>query len=207
MGPRAPRRVVVAEDEALVRLDLVEMLREHGYEVVGEAGDGETAVALAESLSPDLVILDVAMPRMDGLTAAEQITAGRHAAVIVLTAFSQRELVARAAAAGAMAYLVKPFGPADLVPAIEVAMTRHEQTLVLEGEVAGLEERLASRKVIDRAKGLLMASLGVGEPEAFRWMQKASMDRRMGMRQIAEGVIAGLGGPPGPPGAGPDHPG
>ncbi len=198
MTQRPSRRVLVAEDEALIRLDLVEMLREQGYDVVGEVGDGASAVALAEQLRPDLVILDVAMPRMDGITAAEAITTARLAAVIILTAFSQRELVERAAAAGAMAYLVKPFGAADLVPAIEVAMTRHEQTVLLETEVAGLEERLASRKAIDRAKGLLMVSLAISEPEAFRWMQKASMDRRMSMRDVADSVVASMGTPAAP---------
>jgi two-component system, response regulator PdtaR len=187
------RRVVLAEDEALIRLDLKEMLEEEGCVVVGEAGDGETAVALAEELRPDLVILDVKMPRLDGISAAERITAAHLAPVVILTAFSQRELVERAADAGAMAYLVKPFTAADLVPAIEMAVSRYAQMTQLEAEVADLSERLETRKVLDRAKGLLMTRLGLSEPEAFRWIQKASMDRRLSMRAVADAVVAGAG--------------
>jgi response regulator NasT len=186
----APRRVVVAEDEALIRLDLVEMLGEEGYEVVGEAGDGERAVALAEELAPDLVVLDVKMPRLDGIAAAERIARQRIAPVVILTAFSQRELVERARDAGAMAYLVKPFSKADLVPAIEMAMSRFAELQQLEGEVADLTDRLETRKAVDRAKGVLQGTLGLSEPDAFRWIQKTAMDLRLSMRQVAEGVIA-----------------
>jgi response regulator NasT len=183
-------RVVVAEDEALIRLDLVEMLDEEGYQVVGEAGDGERAVQLAEDLRPDLVVLDVKMPRLDGIAAAERIARQRIAPVVILTAFSQRDLVERARDAGAMAYLVKPFTQADLVPAIEMAMSRFAELRHLESEVADLTERLETRKVVDRAKGVLQGTLGLGEPEAFRWIQKTAMDLRLSMRQVAEGVVA-----------------
>jgi response regulator NasT len=190
----APRRVVIAEDEALIRLDLKEMLEESGYDVVGEAGDGEEAVALADRLRPDLVVLDVKMPVLDGISAAERITAQRLAAVLMLTAFSQRELVERARDAGAMAYLVKPFQKADLVPAIEVAVARHDQVRALEAEVADLTERLETRTLVDRAKGLLQSRHGMSEADAFRWIQKTSMDLRIGMRQVAETVISQEGG-------------
>ena len=189
-GERPARRVVVAEDEALIRLDLVEMLEEEGYLVVGQAGDGEAAVALAERHRPDLVVLDVKMPKLDGISAAERIVAQRIAPVLILTAFSQRELVERARDAGAMAYLVKPFGKADLVPAIEMAMSRHQELRALEAEVADLTDRLETRKLIDRAKGLLQSRFGMSEPEAFRWIQKNSMDRRLTMRQVAATVVA-----------------
>jgi AmiR/NasT family two-component response regulator len=182
-------RVVVAEDEVLIRRDLVEMLSEEGYDVVGEAGDGEAAVALATELRPDFVVMDVKMPKMDGISAAEQIAGERIAPVIMLTAFSQRELVERAAQAGAMAYVVKPFGKADLVPAIEIARVRFAEIQAVEAEVSDLTERLASRKAVDRAKGLLQAGLGLSEPEAFRWIQKTAMDLRKSMREVAEGVI------------------
>jgi AmiR/NasT family two-component response regulator len=183
------RRVLVAEDEALIRLDLVEMLREEGYEVAGEAADGEQAVALATELRPDLVILDVKMPKMDGIEAASSIVGERIAPVVILTAFSQRDLVERARDAGAMAYLVKPFAKRDLVPAIELAVSRFAELQALEGEVAGLTERLETRKVIERAKGLLMTKQGLGEPEAFRWIQRAAMDRRTTMKAVAEAIV------------------
>ena len=186
-----PRRVVIAEDEALIRLDLKELLQEAGYAVVGEAGDGETAVRLAEELRPDLVVLDVQMPVLDGISAAERITEGRLAPVLMLTAFSQRELVERARDAGAMAYLVKPFGASDLVPAIEMAVTRYAERVALEDEVADLTDRLETRKLVDRAKSALQAEHGMTEAQAFRWIQKASMDRRLSMRAVAEAVLAG----------------
>ncbi len=183
------RRVVIAEDEALIRLDLSEMLAEEGYDVVGQAGDGEAAVALAEEHRPDLVVLDVKMPRLDGISAAERIAKQRIAPVVILTAFSQRELVERARDAGAMAYLVKPFSKNDLVPAVEMAVSRFAELQELEQEVSTLTERLEVRKLVDRAKGVLQSSLGVSEPEAFRWIQKTAMDLRLSMRDVAEGVI------------------
>jgi two-component system, response regulator PdtaR len=186
---KPPFRVVVAEDEALIRLDLKEMLEEEGYEVVGEAGDGETAVKLAVSQRPDLVILDVKMPVLDGLSAAEQIAAERIAPVVILTAFSQRDLVERARDAGAMAYLVKPFTKADLVPAIAMAVSRFQEVRALEAEVSNLRDRLEVRKLLDRAKGLLQAEHGLTEAEAFRWIQKTSMDRRISMRDVAQAVL------------------
>jgi len=184
-----PTRVVVAEDEALIRLDVVEMLTEEGYDVVGEAGDGEAAVALAADLKPDLVVMDVKMPKLDGISAAEQIAAARVAPVVMLTAFSQRDLVDRARQAGAMAYVVKPFGKADLIPAIEIARARYAEIAAVEAEVSDLTERLESRKVVDRAKGMLQTNLGLSEPEAFRWIQKTAMDLRKSMREVAEGII------------------
>lgn len=187
------RRVLVAEDEALIRLDLVEMLREEGYEVVGEAGDGEEAIKLAADLKPDLVILDVKMPKLDGIEAAAKITSDRIAPVVILTAFSQRDLVERAREAGTMAYLVKPFAKRDLVPAIELAVSRFSELQALEAEVAGLNERLETRKVVDRAKGLLMANQGLSEPDAFRWVQRTAMDRRTTMKAVAEAVIDSFG--------------
>jgi response regulator NasT len=180
---------VIAEDEALIRLDLKEMLEEEDYEVVGEAGDGETAVKLAVSQRPDLVILDVKMPVLDGLSAAEQIARQRIAPVVILTAFSQRDLVERARDAGAMAYLVKPFTKADLVPAIEMAVSRFQETRALEDEVVTLRDRLEVRKLLDRAKGLLQSRHGLTEPEAFRWIQRTSMDRRISMREVAQAVL------------------
>src|SRR3954453_2641336 len=183
------RRVLVAEDEALIRLDLKEMLEEEGYVVVGEAGDGEAAVSMAEHLRPDLVILDVKMPGLDGLVAAERIGEARLAPVVMLTAFSQRELVERARDAGAMAYLVKPFSRSDLVPAIEIAVSRFPELGALESEVANLGEQLAARKAVDRAKAVLQRELGLSEPEAFRWIQKTAMDLRRSMREVAEGVV------------------
>jgi len=187
-GPVA-RRVLVAEDEALIRLDLVEMLREEGYDVAGEAADGEEAVRLAGLLRPDLVILDVKMPKMDGIEAATMIAGERIAPVVMLTAFSQRELVEQARDAGAMAYLVKPFAKKDLAPAIELAVSRFAELQALEVEVAGLTERLETRKVIERAKGLLMSQQGLAEPEAFRWIQRTAMDRRTTMKAVAEAVV------------------
>jgi AmiR/NasT family two-component response regulator len=186
--PRA-RRVVIAEDEALIRMDLAEMLAEEGYEVVGQAGDGETAIDLAEQHRPDLVFLDVKMPRLDGITAAQRIAERRIAPVVILTAFSQRELVERARDAGAMAYLVKPFTKNDLVPAVEMAVSRFAEVQMLEAEVADLSERLDTRKAVDRAKSVLQQRLELSEPEAFRWIQKTAMDLRLSMRQVAEGVI------------------
>jgi two-component system, response regulator PdtaR len=186
---KTPFRVVIAEDEALIRLDLKEMLEEEDYEVVGEAGDGETAVKLAVSQRPDLVILDVKMPVLDGLSAAGQIAEQRIAPVVILTAFSQRDLVERARDAGAMAYLVKPFTKADLVPAIEMAVSRFQEVRALEDEVVTLRDRLEVRKLLDRAKGLLQSEHGLTEPEAFRWIQKTSMDRRVSMREVAQAVL------------------
>ncbi len=182
---------MIAEDEALIRLDLKEMLEEEGYEVAGETGDGQSAVELATALRPDLVILDVKMPVLDGISAAERIAADQLAPVLILTAFSQRELVERARDAGAMAYLVKPFTKADLVPAIEIAVSRFQETATLGAEVGTLRERLEVRKLLDRAKGRLQSERGLTEPEAFRWIQKFSMDRRVTMRAVAEGVLAG----------------
>jgi response regulator NasT len=184
------RRVLIAEDEALIRLDLREMLIEEGYDVCGEAADGEAAVRLAEELRPDLVIMDIKMPIMDGIAAAEKIAAARIAPVVILTAFSQRELVERARAAGAMAYLVKPFQKSDLVPAVEIALSRHAEIQTLEAEVATLSDRLETRKLVERAKGTLMAAFTMTEPEAFKWIQRAAMDNRMTMKDVAERIIA-----------------
>ena len=183
-----PARILVAEDEALIRLDLVEMLTEAGYEVVAQATNGVEAISLAKQFKPDLAILDVKMPEMDGITAAEQII--EIAPVLMLTAFSQRDLVERARDAGVMAYVVKPFSIGDLTPAIEIAMSRHLQMRALSDEVADLHERLESRKLIDRAKGILMQELNLSEPEAFSWIQRAAMDRRISMKAVAEAVIS-----------------
>jgi len=188
--------VVIAEDEALIRLDLREMLEEAGYDVVAEAADGEAAVALVTEHRPDLAVLDVKMPRLDGISAAERIAAARIAPVVMLTAFSQRELVERAREAGAMAYLVKPFTMADLVPAVEMAMARYDELTALEGEVTDLRERLVTRKLVDRAKGLLQDRHGLDEAAAYRWIQRASMDRRLTMREVAELVLRELDVPP-----------
>lgn len=193
--PDAGTRVLIAEDEALIRLDLAEMLRDEGYQVVGEAADGQEAVELAEELRPDLVIMDVKMPRRDGIDAAAEIAAKRIAPVVVLTAFSQRELVERARDAGAMAYLVKPFSVSDLIPAIELAVSRYTEITGLEREVADLNDRLETRKLVERAKGLLQSRHTMTEPEAFRWMQRAAMDRRTTMRRVAEVVLETLDGP------------
>lgn len=191
----AARRVVLAEDEALIRLDLKEMLEEEGFEVVGEAGDGQSAVQLVEQLRPDLVILDVKMPVLDGISAAEQVVTARWAPVVILTAFSQRDLVERAREAGAMAYLVKPFQKKDLLPAIEMAISRFAEILALESEVADLTARLEVRKLVDRAKGVLQTEHGLSEPEAFRWIQRQSMDQRRSMRSMAQDVVDGIAQP------------
>jgi two-component system, response regulator PdtaR len=183
------RRVVIAEDEALIRMDLAEMLAEEGYDVVAAVDDGEQAIARTEELRPDLVILDVKMPRLDGIAAAQQIASQRIAPVVMLTAFSQRELVESARDAGAMAYLVKPFGKSDLLPAIEMAVSRFAELQQLEAEVADLSERLETRKVVDRAKGVLQEQLRLSEPDAFRWVQKTAMDLRLSMREVADGVV------------------
>ncbi len=183
------RRVVVAEDEAVIRLDIVEMLREVGYDVVGEAADGESAIRLAEELRPDLVVMDIKMPILDGISAAERIAKARIAPVVLLTAFSQKELVERARDAGAMAYVVKPFTAADLIPALEIALSRHAEISSLESEISDLTERFETRKVVERAKSLLQTSMGLSEPEAFRWIQKTSMDRRLTMREVADTVL------------------
>jgi two-component system, response regulator PdtaR len=190
----SPKRVLIAEDEALIRLDLREMLQEEGYEVVGEAADGEQAGTLAAELIPDLVICDVKMPKMDGIAAAAQITEARIAPVVMLTAFSQRDLIERARDAGAMAYLVKPFQKRDLLPAIEMATSRFAEIRALESEVTNLRERLEARKLIERAKGVLMSEHRMSEPEAFRWIQRAAMDNRTSMRAVAELVLSGGGG-------------
>ena len=183
-------RIIVAEDEAIIRMDLIEMLREAGYNVIGEATNGREAISLARHLKPDLAILDVKMPEIDGISAAELIVSEKLAAVLMLTAFSQRELVERARDAGAMAYLVKPFSISDLTPAIEMALGRYAQIQALEAEVGELGERLEARKLVDRAKGVLMANLGISEPEAFKWIQKAAMDQRSSMSAVSEGVLA-----------------
>jgi AmiR/NasT family two-component response regulator len=180
---------VIAEDEALIRLDLAEMLAEEGYDVVGQAGDGEAAVELATRHRPDLVVMDVKMPKLDGIAAASQIAQARLAPVVMLTAFSQRELVDRARESGAMAYIVKPFTKSDLVPAIEMAMSRFAEIIALEKEVGDLTEQLATRKAVERAKSLLQEALDISEPEAFRWIQRTAMDLRLTMLQVAQGVI------------------
>jgi response regulator NasT len=188
------RRVVVAEDESLIRMDVVETLREHGFDVVAEVGDGALAVAAVLEHQPDLVVMDIKMPNMDGLTAAEEM-AGQKVAIVLLTAFSQKELVDRANQAGAMAYVVKPFTPNDLMPAVEIALSRHSQLLALEHEISDLNERFETRKLVDLAKGLLNEKMNLSEPEAFRWIQKASMDRRLTMQEVAQTVIEQLGAP------------
>lgn len=190
------RRVVVAEDESLIRLDIVEILQDNGFEVVGEAGDGERALELVRELEPDLVVMDIKMPKLDGISAAEQISKEHLAPVVLLTAFSQKELVERATEAGALAYVVKPFTPADLLPAIEIAISRFQQITALENEVADLAERFETRKLVDRAKGILNEKMGLTEPEAFRWIQKASMDRRLTMQDVAKTIIDQLGPKP-----------
>jgi two-component system, response regulator PdtaR len=186
------RKVVVAEDESLIRMDIVETLREHGFDVVAEAGDGEEAIAKAIEHKPNLVVMDIKMPNMDGITAAKKM-AELKIPVVLLTAFSQKELVEQAAEAGAMAYVVKPFTPTDLIPAVEIALSRHSQVLALESEVSDLIDRLETRKMVDRAKGLLIAKgLVKDEPEAFRWIQKTSMDGRLTMKDVAKTIIEQL---------------
>ena len=185
------RRVVVAEDESLIRMDIVETLRDKGFDVVGEAGDGNKAVELAFALKPDLMVLDIKMPDLDGLSAAEKITELK-IPVVLLTAFSQQELVTRAAEVGAMAFLVKPFSPQDLLPAIEIALSRHAQLIALETEILDLGERLETRKLVERAKAVLSEKMKLTEPEAFRWIQKASMDRRLSMADVSRTVLEQL---------------
>ena len=186
-------KVLVAEDETLIRLDIVETLTDAGYEVVAEAGDGEAAYQAALENHPDLCVMDVKMPKMDGITAAEKIMKEISCAVVMLTAFSKKELVERARDAGAMAYVVKPFTPAELLPAIEIARSRHAEIQSLEGEVADLQDRFETRKVVDRAKGLLMENMEMSEPDAFRWIQTTSMNRRLTMREVAEAVVEQIG--------------
>ena len=185
-------RVVVVEDEALIRMDVVSTLEEAGFEIVGEGADGEEAISLAKEHEPDLVVMDIKMPKLDGISAAEKI-AELKIPVVLLTAFSQTDLVSRAAEAGAMAYVTKPFKPGDLLPVIQIALARHEELLSLESEIADLSDRLETRKMMDRAKGLLMTKMKLSEPDAFRWIQKASMDRRLSMAQVAKAVIEQLG--------------
>jgi response regulator NasT len=187
----APTRVVIAEDEAIIRLDLKELLEEEGYEVVGETGRGDEAVELVRNLGPDLAILDIKMPGLDGLSAARHIAGERLAAVLILTAFSQRDLVEQARDAGAMSYIVKPFQKSDLIPAIEVALGRHAELTSLESEVGDLAERLEARKVIDRAKGILMDRHGKNEQEAWRFLQTEAMNRRTKVHEVANLVIVG----------------
>ena len=184
-------RVVVVEDEALIRMDVVSILEEANFDVVAQGSDGEEAVALASEHEPDLVVTDIKMPNLDGISAAEKI-AEMKIPVVLLTAFSQSDLVTRAAEAGAMAYVTKPFKPTDLLPAIQIAMARHEELMALEAEIADLGDRLETRKLMDRAKGLLMGKMKLSEPDAFRWIQKASMDRRLSMAQVAKAVIEQL---------------
>lgn len=191
------RTVIVAEDESLIRMDIVETLREHGFDVIAEAADGAEAVELVNQHHPDLLVMDIKMPNMDGITAAEKLIDTK-TPIVLLTAFSQKELVDRASEAGAMAYVVKPFTPNDLLPAIEIALSRHTQLLALEAEIADLNERFETRKLVDRAKGLLNEKMNLSEPEAFRWIQKASMDRRLSMQEVALTIIDQLGQSPKP---------
>jgi two-component system, response regulator PdtaR len=191
-----PTRVVIAEDEALIRLDLKETLEEEGYEVVGETGRGDEAVELVESLKPDIAILDIKMPGKDGLEAAREIAGPRKAAVLILTAFSQRDLIEQARDAGALAYLVKPFQKSELLPAVEVALGRFREMQALDDEVQGLQEQLETRRVVDRAKGILMDKHGMGEADAFGFIQKTAMNERRSMRSVADEVVAGQLEPP-----------
>lgn len=187
------RTVIVAEDEALIRLDIVSLLEDAGYQVIAAVADGQAAIDAVRLLNPDVILMDVAMPVLDGVTAAAQITAEALCPVVMVTAYSQVELVERAADAGAMGYLVKPISPTALLPAIEVAVARFEQMKVLSDEVAAVTERLEVRKIVDRAKGLLQTRLAIDEPEAFRWLQKAAMDNRSSMKAVAQGVIDQMG--------------
>lgn len=191
-GMASAHKVLVAEDDSLIRMDLIEMLREEGYDVVGEAPNGQAAVELTESLGPDLVIMDIKMPIRDGIDAATEIAQKRLAPVVMLTAFSQRDFIEKARDAGAMAYLVKPFTKADLVPAIEVAVSRYQELKMLEREVATVNDRLETRKLVERAKGLLMEKQALSEPEAFKWIQRAAMDRRTTMKAVAQVVVETL---------------
>jgi len=184
-------RVVIAEDEAIIRLDLKETLQEEGYEVVGETGRGDEAVELVRQLEPDLAILDVKMPGLDGLAAAREISTEKKSAVLILTAFSQRDLIEQARDAGALAYLVKPFQRSELIPAVEIALGRHREMRALHDQTQSLEDQLETRKKVDRAKGILMDNHGMGESEAFDWIQKAAMNGRVKAKDIAERVIAG----------------
>lgn len=187
------RRVLVAEDDSMIRMDVVEMLRSEGYEVVGEAADGRRAVELTRELEPDVVLMDIKMPVLDGISAAEEIAADRIAPVVLLTAFSQKELVERAREAGAMAYVVKPYTAADLMPAIEIALSRFDEITALEDEVSEMKDQFETRKVVERAKSLLITRMGLTEPEAFRWIQKTSMDRRLSMREVADAILNQVG--------------
>ncbi|VDG76505.1 ethanolamine two-component response regulator [Actinobaculum suis] len=189
----APAQILVVEDESLIRLDIVETLEDAGYEVIGEAGSGDDAITLAAELEPEVVVMDVKMPGKDGITAAKEIMENQNTAVVMLTAFSQRDLVERARDAGAMAYVVKPFTPADLIPAVEIALSRRRDISALEDQVTDLEDQFETRKRVDRAKGLLESHMGLTEPEAFRWIQKTSMDRRLTMREVADAVIEQVG--------------
>ena len=191
----APARIVVAEDETIIRLDIVETLTAQGYDVVGEADNGQRAIELVEELSPDVVLMDISMPVMDGLSATRSISERSLAPVVILTAFSQRDLIDQATQAGAMSYIVKPFSETDLVPAIELAKARFEQLVTLEAEISDLTIRFETRKLVDRAKTLLQQKLDITEPEAFRWIQKTSMDRRLTMKDVAQTVIEQLGNP------------
>ncbi|MDP9805504.1 response regulator NasT [Trueperella bonasi] len=186
-------RALVVEDETLIRLDIVETLQDAGYTVVGEAASGDQAITLVEEHDPDLIVMDVKMPGMDGITAAKKILSEQQTAIVMLTAFSQKELVERARDAGAMAYVVKPFTPEDLIPAVEIALSRSREIASLENEVASLSEKFETRKRVDQAKGLLQEQMGLTEPEAFRWIQKTSMDRRLTMREVADAVIEQVG--------------
>lgn len=192
MSKKSTRRVLVAEDEALIRLDIVETLNEAGFEVVAEVSNGESAVQKALELEPDLCVLDVKMPIMDGITAAEKILKEMSCAIVMLTAFSQTELVTRAKDAGAMAYVVKPFSQSDLLPAIEIALSRHLEIVSLEKEISDLNMRFETRKKVEIAKGILMDKMGLTEPESFRWIQKVSMDKRLSMREVSDAVISQL---------------
>lgn len=186
-------RAVVVEDETLIRLDIIETLKDAGFDVVAEGSNGEEAIELAAEYEPDLIVMDVKMPGMDGLTAAERINNNQRCAIVMLTAFSQKEIVDRAKEVGAMAFVVKPFTPADLIPAVEIAISRHQEILSLEAEVSSLADQFETRKRVDRAKGLLQEEMGLTEPEAFRWIQKTSMDRRLTMREVADAVIDQVG--------------